>query len=103
MYVAEVDTQFYVLEIRRLAASYQMGDSLSEVRVRVDDTIKSMQAMLGYDSDYQAEKWAELFNELGAFSTNNADPEWHSVIAYARRKVNCKKHSAIFRCKRSRK
>lgn len=100
MHVAEVDTQFYASEIRRLAIRHQARGSLSEAKVRVDDTIKSMQATLDYDCDLQIKKWSELFDNLGEYSNNHAAPEWKTVILYARGRVNCKRHSAKFRRKR---
>lgn len=100
MLIKDFDVTLYALEIRRLAASYQTGGCLNDIKMKVDNVIRSVQGLLGYDSDFQVKKWSELFEVLGFYMSNTADPKWKTVITHARYRVNCKKHSAIFRRKR---
>jgi len=43
--------------------------------------------------------WSELFKNLNTFTNKCSDPDWMTVIAYARRQVSRKKGAAKARLK----
>lgn len=95
----DFDTEFYALQIRQLAAQYQSGAELSEIKALVDKSIKSMESILQYDCDYQLQKWSELFESLHAYANKFSDPDWMTVMSYARKQVSRKKGAANARHK----
>lgn len=95
------DTEFYVLKIRRMAAGFQSGECLNEIKESVDALIKIVEVQLRREPKSEVEGWAQLLCRLHGISRNTADPDWMTVIAYARRRINTKKHTAITRRKKS--
>ncbi|KOA70456.1 hypothetical protein [Pantoea sp. CFSAN033090] len=93
----QFDSEPYLLEIRKLAASCQQGEPFMSVKVKVETIVVSYKKKIGSEAEVQVAKWTELFNRLGDYLNNNAAPEWVSVIRYARKIINYKKHNAIFR------
>ncbi|MEZ3498390.1 hypothetical protein [Pantoea sp. KPR_PJ] len=100
MYIINIDIDNYALELRRIAASYQTGDTLSSVKKKVDELMDALKASLAHDSHLQVEKWSELAQALNLCMRNTADPNWTTVMAYARRKVNRSKQNALFKRRR---
>lgn len=96
----KVDINFYILQFRRLAARHQSGESLTSITEYVEGLIKSFETKIQNDFDYQITKWGELSRKLTLFTPNTADPKWVTVIAYARKRINAKKHTAIHRRKK---
>ena len=94
-----VDSHFYILQLRRLAARHQTGESLNTIMQDVEELIKSYEKKLGNDCDYQVASWGELSRKLTLFVRNTSDPRWVSVISYARKRINSKKQTAIHRRK----
>lgn len=95
------DTVFYALQIRRLAARHQAGEGLDDIKLMVDDIMRSIEEQYDYNYDYylQMEKWAELFGNLDVYITKFSAPEWMTIIYYARRLVSRKKNNAKARLK----
>ena len=100
MYITKVDINHYALELRRIAASYQTGEKLTDVKKRVDALINSLKLSLASDAQLQVQKLSELAEALSFCMKNTADPDWTTVMAYAKRKVNRSKQNAMFRRKR---
>lgn len=96
----KVDITFYALELRRIAAGFQTGEKLNEVKHKVDRTLEAFKALLVSDAERQVQRWNELAEALGGYMKNTADPDWTTVMAYAKRKVNRSKQNAIYRRKR---
>ncbi|MEN4630793.1 hypothetical protein [Pantoea agglomerans] len=95
-----VDSKSYALQIRKLAASCQQGEPYTSIQAQVRAVVESYKKMLGKNPENQANGWSDLFDSLGAYLNNNSAPEWMSVIRYARKIINLKKHTAIFHVKR---
>lgn len=100
MYIKKVDINDYALELRRIAAGYQSGEKLTEVKKKVDHLIDGMKAALTSDAQVQVQKWGELADALNVYMRKTADPDWSTIMAYARRKVNRSKQNAMYRRKR---
>lgn len=100
MYITEVDIDHYALELRRIAAGYQTGEKLPDVKKKVDGLIDALKMTLASDAQLQVQKWSELAEALSFYMKNTADPDWTTVMSYAKRKVNRSKQNAMFRRKR---
>ncbi len=100
MFIKKVDIGHYALELRRIAAGYQTGETLPEVKKKVDGVIETLKTTLTSDAQIQVQKWGELADALSFYMKNTADPDWTTVMAYAKRKVNRSKQNAMFRRKR---
>ena len=100
MYITEVDVDHYALELRRIAAGYQTGEKLPDVKKKVDGLIDTLKTTLASDAQQQVQTWSELADALSHYMKNTADPDWTTIMAYARRKVNRSKQNAMFRRKR---
>jgi len=96
------DNELYVLQIRKLAASCQQGESYVTVKAKVRAIVESYRETLGKNPEKQVNGWTALFESLGGYLNNNSAPEWVSVIYYARKIINLKKHTAICCLKRQR-
>jgi len=105
----ELDTVVYAFQIRQLAARHQSGEDLRQIKNLVDDVIRSMEVNLKYHYHYHyhyhyqnrlhLKMWSELFKNLNTFTNKCSDPDWMTVIAYARRQVSRKKGAAKARLK----
>jgi len=95
-----IDSEPYIMAIRRLAASYQQGETYIIVKAKVLTVIESYKKRLGKKSETQVRGWSDFFDRLGDYLNNIAAPEWTSVIRYARKIINLKKHTAISSMKR---
>ncbi|RPD94684.1 hypothetical protein BBB56_20485 [Candidatus Pantoea deserta] len=100
MYIINIDINHYALELRRIAASYQTGDTLTDVKKKVDALMDALKAALASDTHLQVQKWSELAEALNNSMRNTADPDWTTVMAYARSKVNRSKQNALFKRRR---
>lgn len=100
MYIINIDINNYALELRRIAASYQTGETLSDVKKRVDVLMDALKTSLPSDTQLQVQTWSELAVALNVSMRNTADPDWTTVMAYAKRKVNRSKQNALFKRKR---
>lgn len=76
----QFDSEPYLIEIRKLAASCQQGEPFMSVKVKVETIVVSYKKRIGSEAEMQVAKWTELFNRLGDYLNNNAAPEWVSVI-----------------------
>lgn len=94
-----LDTEFYAIQIRRLAAMHQSGGGTLKIKKLVDNVIASMEAMLKFEEDVQVMKWSELFKNLDAYMSKFSDPNWMTIILYARRQISQKKSTAKTRYK----
>jgi len=96
------DNELYVLQIRKLAASCQQGESYVTVKAQIRAIVESFRERLGKNPERQVNGWSVLFESLGGYLNNNSAPEWVSVIYYARKIINLKKHTATCCLKRQR-
>jgi len=94
------DTEFYVLKIMRMAAAFQSGECLNEIKGRVDDLITLVETQLRREPESEVEGWVRLSYHLLGISRNTSDPDWMTVIAYTRKRVNTKKYIAMSRRKK---
>ncbi|MBK5013910.1 hypothetical protein [Pantoea sp. S62] len=96
------ESEYYLLQIRKLAARCQQGESYVSVKEQVRAVVESYKKLLGKNPHSQVKGWSALFDSLGGYLNNNSAPEWVSVIFYARKIINLKKHTAICCLKRQR-
>lgn len=103
MLTEDFDTEAYAFQIRQLAAQYQSGANLSQIKRLVDLEIISMETNLKYhyQSRFHLNMWSSLFQNLNAYVTKHSDPKWLTVIVYARRQVSRKKGAAKTRIKQT--
>ncbi len=92
----EIDINYYATEIRKLAAAHQAGETLNEVKTRVDDLIQQMKETLGSDKVWQAKQWEALLSELNIYLTNKVDPKWMTVISHAKFRIKSRRQTAIY-------
>lgn len=92
----EIDINYYATEIRKLAAAHQAGESLNDVKGKVDRLIQQMKETLGNDKVWQAEKWDALLYELNIYLTNKVDPKWMTVISHAKFRIKSRKQTALY-------
>ncbi|WP_033749015.1 hypothetical protein [Pantoea sp.] len=59
-----------------------------------------LKTTLTSDAQQQVQAWSELADALSYYMKNTADPDWTTIMAYAKRKVNRSKQNAMFRRKR---
>ncbi|ORM61353.1 hypothetical protein PRCB_00520 [Pantoea rodasii] len=92
----EIDIHYYATEIRKLAAAHQAGETLSDVKTRVDLLIQQMKETLGSDKAWQAKNWEALLNQLNIYLTNKVDPKWMTVISHAKFRIKSRRQTAIY-------
>lgn len=85
----------FAVQIRKLAAQYQTGCDLREVKAEVDRLIQAMKDIIGPDKGYQITKWSQLLEELGRYNNSTADPRWEKIISYATFRIKSRKKTAI--------
>ncbi|MCG7368767.1 hypothetical protein OJE16_01310 [Pantoea tagorei] len=73
---------------------------MPDVKKKVDGLIDTLKSSLASDAQLQVQAWSELAEALSHYMKNTADPDWTTIMAYARRKVNRSKQNAMFRRKR---
>lgn len=97
-----LDLQFYVVEIRKIAAAHQSGLSLLEAKRQVDSTIQHMRINLRDDKSYQARQWSTLLDALKTYNRNTVDPRWAKVINHANFRIKSRLNTVIYYRKRLR-
>lgn len=87
---------FFAIEIKKLAAEYQSGKVLQEVKADVDGLIQSIRESIGPDKKVQIEQWSILLEALEGYRNSRADPAWSIVISHAVRRIKSRRSSAKF-------
>ncbi|WP_313683791.1 hypothetical protein [Pantoea sp.] len=91
-----IDINFFAIEIKKLAAEYQSGKALKEVKADVDELIQSIREIIGPDKEVQIEKWSFLLDALEGYRNCRADPAWSIVMSHAVRRIKSRRSSAKF-------
>lgn len=82
-----------VNEIRRLAATYQSGNVLSEVKRQVDEAIHNLAGTLGRNRTCRLAVWSQMNVDLQSYISNLSDPRWLDVINHARHRVKTRRYT----------
>lgn len=92
----------FINEIKRIAVKHQNSSDESCIKSHIDALVKSYSNKINGNLYIEKEEWSKIFIELGKCCNITSSPEWMTVMKIARKKVNAKKHSAIYRRKRRR-
>lgn len=90
-----INLLYYVIEIRKLAAEYQLAGNLSEAKSKVDVIIRSFSEELGEDKTGQVKIWTDLLEELDNYYNTTAHPKWKIVISHAKMRIKNRKRSVL--------
>lgn len=96
----ENEIEYFVLEIRKIAASHQLGLSLNEAKKQVDEILQKMKGTMSDDKLDQAAKWQALLDVLKIYNRNTVDPRWAKIINHANYRIKSRLHTAMFYRKR---
>lgn len=95
-----MDVEFYVLEIRRLAAKCQQGEPFVSARSEVNDLICSYKKVISKNPDYEILAWSVLIDHLEPYLLITAAPGWVEIVHYARHLAKRRRQQAISYSKR---
>lgn len=93
-----VNLHYYVIEIRKLAAEYQCGGNLTDLKKKVDTLIRSLSEEVSEDKTTQAEVWNMMLTTLERYFNCKAHPRWETIISHAKMRVKTRKRSALTGC-----
>lgn len=91
----EVDIEYFAMELRKLAGSFQSGKGLKETKHEVDRLIDSIRNKLGPDKKVQISFWTALLHRLEFCNTPKADPRWIVIIRHANYRIKSRRYTAI--------
>ena len=85
----------YATEIRQLAASCQTRSELADVKVLIDDLIRSVSADTGGDPASRLNVWTALQHELRRYFSGMPDPRWLDAVNHALHRIHSRRQTAL--------
>jgi len=79
-----------------LAVLHQTGLSLPEVKLQIDDILKSIKSVIGDDKKQHDQAWAGIIEVLDILNVKKAHPKWMTIIKYARYRIRSRIQTAVY-------
>lgn len=95
--VHKFSEQFFLNEIKLLAAKHQVGRDVEEVKNQVDVLMNAIKDSMTSDCDIQMTCWANLLSKLESYKVIKVDPRWFTIIAHAKKRIKSRINNKLSR------